>query len=73
MADVEHIQPLPVRIISGPWSVVEQEVNHLLKDYVVTQWAFFAHEGVQHITAILLSQTEVRKAQIAMARMQGRS
>lgn len=61
----------PVRIISDRFEVVEATVNRMARDYVVTTWHFFEVEGVSHVTAILLSQSEIRKAQLANMRAAG--
>lgn len=55
----------PVRIISGPYKVVEAEVNRMAKDYVVTHWHFAVIGDEVHVTGILLSQREITKAQLA--------
>jgi hypothetical protein len=61
----------PVRIISGRFDVTEAQVNRMAKDYVVAQWYFSVVKDEVHVTAILLSQGEIRKAQLAQARMPG--
>ena len=61
----------PVRIISGRFDVTEAQVNRMAKDYVVTQWYFSVVKEEVHVTAIMLSQGEIRKAQLANARMGG--
>jgi hypothetical protein len=40
----------------------------MAKDYVVTQWYFSVVEEEVHVTAIMLSQGEIRKAQLANTR-----
>ena len=59
----------PMRILTGPCRVVEAEVNRMAQSYVVTQWAFAVVNNEFHVTAIMLSQSEIRKAQLAGARM----
>jgi len=59
----------PVRIVSGRFDVVEAQVNRMAQSYVVTQWAFAVVNNEFHVTAIMLSQSEIRKAQLAGARM----
>lgn len=61
----------PVRIVSGRYDVVEHEVNRMLGDYVVTQWAFAVVNNEFHVTALMLHQREFRKAALANAGANG--
>lgn len=60
-----------VRIVSGRYDAVEHEVNRMLGDYVVTQWAFAVVDNEFHVTALMLHQRELRKMSLAQAGMNG--
>lgn len=53
-------------IISDTAETVEWHLNRLLDEYTVTTWSFNAVGDRVIITAILLDNREIRKAQIAM-------
>jgi hypothetical protein len=61
----------PIRILSGRYDVVEHEVNRMVNDYIVTQWAFAVVNNEFHVTAVMLHQRELRKMQLAGPAMNG--
>ena len=58
-----------IRIICGAPNVVEADVNALLSDYAPIVWNIQPAENGPLVTCILVSERELRKAQILAAGM----
>jgi hypothetical protein len=56
-----------VRILSGSPAKVEAEVNLLLGSYVPTVWNIQPGADGPLVSCILVHESEIRKAQLAMA------
>jgi len=69
MVNEDELAGPPVLIVTGTAAATQANVNRLVKEYVVTQWFFAVVKDEVHVTAIMLSQAEIRKAQLAQARM----
>ena len=62
----------PVRILSGKPEVVEHEIGRLWSNYAPISWNWAVAKDEVILSVVLISHTEVRKAQIAQAaNMQG--
>ncbi len=64
MVNEDELAGLPVLIVTGTAAATQANVNRLVKEYVVTQWFFAVVKDEVHVTAIMLSQAEIRKAQL---------
>jgi len=58
-----------IRIVSGAPALVEHDLNRLLDDYAVTVWNWAVVNNQLTLSAILIHQAELRKAQLAAAPM----
>ena len=56
-----------VRIISGTPAVIEGLLNELGQEYAATTWNFAVVKDELTITVVMISASEIRKAQIAQA------
>jgi hypothetical protein len=59
----------PYRLVSGEPAVVESILNELGDSYAVTAWNFATCDGRVIVTAICISASILRQAQIAAAQM----
>jgi hypothetical protein len=59
----------PYRLVSGEPAVVEKELNDLSSEYTVTAWNFATCSDRVVITAICISTSILRQAQLAAATM----
>jgi hypothetical protein len=71
MAEPEEQQekPLRVRILTGPCWLVESTLNALADDYTAITFHFSVIRDIQQVTAILIHNSDIRRAQIAAAVM----
>lgn len=61
--------PPALRLIHGKPELVEAQVNALLEDYTALSYSFMVVGAELHAAAILVHSREIRKAQLAAARM----
>jgi hypothetical protein len=62
-------KPRVLRVLHGKPELVEEEVNRLTEDYTVLQYHFFVIHDELVMAALLIATSEIRKAQLAQARM----
>lgn len=70
MEIVKGEKPRAVRIISGGPAVIEEMLDRLSSEYQPITWNFAVCHDEVTITVVLVSQTQVRLAQIATAALQ---
>lgn len=71
MSDQLEVGQEPVfRVFSGAPEETVANVNRSLKDYVVVNWNWSVCGDRVNLSALLVSQREVRKAQLAMVNPQ---
>jgi hypothetical protein len=61
------VKPRKLRIVSGPYLAMEEDLNRLMEEYAVMVWNIAVIGDVPHVTAVLILASEMRKA----ALMQG--
>lgn len=67
MSDLIEGQEEPVfQVFHGTPDETVRNVNQSLKEYVVINWNWSVCDGKVILSALLVSQREVRKAQLAM-------
>jgi hypothetical protein len=62
-------KPRAFRVIYGKPEIVEEEVNRLSDEYTVLQYHFFVIKDELVMCAPMIATSEIRKAQLAQARM----
>jgi hypothetical protein len=60
-------KPPKIRILSGTPAKVEAELNLLLDNYVPSMWAWSQVKDEVIVSVVLVSQSQVRQAQMAAA------
>ena len=63
---LEGAQEPTFRVFSGAPHETVANVNRALKEYVVVNWTWSVCDNQVILSALLVSQREVRKAQLAM-------
>lgn len=63
-------KPRAVRIISGGPAVIEEMLDRLAGEYTPMTWNFAVCHDQLTITVVMISNSQVRQAQIAAAAMQ---
>lgn len=57
-------KPRALRIVSGEYHAVEEQLNLLLKEYAALVWNFLEINGEVRVSVVLVHQSEFRKAQL---------
>ena len=60
-----EIKPKRLRIVSGRFDLVEDELNRLLDHYVAQSFTFSPIKDEMHVTVVLMHESVVRMMQIA--------
>lgn len=63
-------KPRAVRIISGAPAVIEELLDRLANEYTPMTWNFAVCHDELTITVVMVSNSQLRQAQIAAAAMQ---
>ncbi len=69
MTDLTGLQERRIRIVTGPALVVESQLERLVDDYAPQVWNFSVVGAEVHVSVVLVSNKEIRKAALATAAM----